>query len=323
MSSCKTSDLKYFKLDYLNFTYFKEGSNDLFQDFLDDFPEIESRTCDMIILRGGKGLTWGYNNVFAFTDFITIRYDDRDSSRGLCVSITARGLETFFSWFNTLSDDDGKVAVVFKLLKDRGCRPSRIDLAFDDESKTFTPDQYERWLLEGYFNTKMKKHGFFCDDKKGYTFYLGSRRKKLIRIYDKDKESDGEINAIRYEFELHGLYAEAMFDQIIDENIPAFGDLILDSFRIINPDSDSNISRCEMLVEWEDFVKSTLTQNYVTVTHYKRYKNINNLQRWIEHDVMPSLKAYELFFGRSWLLHELSRQELNDKGKRLLIDYLI
>lgn len=323
MTSCVTSDLKYFKLDYLNFTYFKAGSDDLFQDFLDDFPEIECQTENMIILRGGKGLTWGYNNVFAFTDYITIRYDDRDFSRGLSVSVSARGLETFFSWFNTLSGDDTKVSVVFQLLKDRGCRPSRIDLAFDDESKTFTPDQYERWLLEGYFNTRMKKHGFFCDDKKGYTFYLGSRKKKLIRIYDKNAESDGEIDAIRYEFELHDLYAQAMFDQIIEENLPAFGDLILDSFRIINPDSDDNISRCEMLVEWEDFLKSTLTQNFVKVTHYKRYKNIEKLQIWIEKDVMPCLKAYELFFGRSWLLHELQKQELNDKGKRLLIDYLI
>ncbi len=317
-----SQDMKYFKLDYLNFTYFNESSEDLFQSFLDDFPEIEAQTSEMVILRGYQK-SWGYNNVFAFTDYITIRFDDRDNTRGVSVSITGRGLEDFFSWFNLVCCDDLKVSEFFKILKSRGCRPSRLDLAFDDYTKRFSPADYERWLLEGYFNTRMKKHGFFCDDKKGYTFYLGNRRKKLIRIYDKDIESDGEIKAVRYEFELHDLYAQAMFDQIIDENVPAFGDLILDSFRIINPDSNNDISRCEMLVEWEDFLKSTLTQNYVKVSHYKRYKNILSLQRWIEKDVLPCLKVYELWFGRSWLLHELKKQELNDKGKRLLLDYLV
>lgn len=317
-----SQDMKYFKLDYLNFTYFNESSEDLFQSFLDDFPEIEAQTSEMVILRGYQK-SWGYNNVFAFTDYITIRYDDRDNTRGVSVSITGRGLEDFFSWFNLACGDDLKISEVFSLLKVRGCRPSRLDLAFDDYSKRFSPADYERWLLEGFFNTRMKKHGFFCDDKKGYTFYLGNRRKKLIRIYDKDIESAGEIKAVRYEFELHDLYAQAMFDQIINENVPAFGDLILDSFRIINPDDNERIDRCSMLVEWEDFLKSTLTQNYVKVTHYKRYKNIVSLQRWIEKDVLPCLKVYELWFGRSWLLHELQKQELNDKGKRLLIDYLV
>lgn len=316
-----SADLKYFNLDYFNFTYFKEGSEDLWQSFLSDFPEFYDQVQDMVILEGGKGTTWGYNNVFCFTDFITVRYDDRDSSKGVCVSITSQGLESFLSWFQRLGEESIRVSEVFKILKERGCRPSRIDLCFDDYSKKFTPDQYERWLLEGYFNTRMKKHGFFCDDNKGYTFYLGNRRKKLIRIYDKNKESDGFIDAIRYEFELHGYYAQAIFDQIIEEDVPAFGDLILDSFRIINPDSNENITRCEMLVEWEDFIKSSLTQNFVEVKHYRGVPKPEKFRKWFEKNLIPSLKGFIQLYGKEWLNLQLEIQQPSDKWRQILKSY--
>lgn len=315
-----SKQIKNFQLDYLNFTYFKNDSEDILQSFLDDFPEFSSHLDDMIILQGRN---WGYKHVLAFTDFITIRYDDT-CDKGVSVSITGSGLETFISWFNTvlhLEKPENRISRLFEMLKARGCRPSRIDLAYDDFSKKFTPKDYAVWFYNGCFNTRMLKHSVVCDGKKGYTFYIGNRRKKLIRIYDKNIESKGEIDAIRYEFELHGDYAVAMFDQIISEDVPLFGDLILDSFKIINRDSNERIDRCEMLDEWEQFVKSSLTQNYITVSHYKRSTSWEKLQKWLEKDVMPALKAYEVMFGKSWLLLELHKKELPDKYKRLLKDY--
>lgn len=318
-----------FYIDYFNFTYFKEGSTDLLQDFFNDFPEIEEHSHEMIIL---KGRSWGYDHCLAFNEFISIRYDDTDKDRGVNVSITGHGLETFIDWFDAHfikycpsgEEENYKMPVseCFSILQSRGVRPSRLDLCYDDYSKRFMPDDYQRWLMNGNFNTRMKKNGFFCDPKGGTTFYLGNRRKKLIRIYDKGIESDGNIDAVRYEFELHGDYAKALFDQICEEDVPRFGDLIVDSFRIINPDSDDNITRCDMLVEWEDFLKSTLTQNFVEVKHYSRTQTWDKLEKWLHCQVFPALKAYEIMFGKSWLLLELRKQELPDKYKTLLKDYL-
>lgn len=315
-----------FIVDYFNFSYFKEGSEDLLQDFLDDFPEIEAHTHEMVVL---KGRSWGYDHCLAFNEYISIRYDDTFKDKGVNVSITGHGLEDFLNWFHfyditldSAPEISPTVALVFSLLRDRGCRPSRLDLAYDDYSKRFMPDDYQRWLMNGNFNTRMKKNGFFRDPKGGTTFYLGNRRKKLIRIYDKSIESDSNIDAIRYEFELHGDYAKAMFDQICEEDVPRFGDIIVDSFKIINPDSDSNITRCEMLVEWEDFLKSTLTQNYVEVRHYTRSQTWDKLDKWLHCQVFPALKAYEMMYGKSWLLLELRKQELPDKYITLLKEYL-
>lgn len=303
-----------FKLDWLSFTYFKENSEDLITDFFSDFPEFEKIKDSLFILDNRK---MNYQNCLSFNDDIMIRFDNQVSNKGVNVQVPSHGLNNFINLFGL-----SEVASLFRLLSLRHCRPSRIDLCFDDFSKTFMPKDFIDWHINDCINTRILNVGFFGSASKGYTFYMGARGKKLIRIYDKDKESGGEINAVRYEFELHREYALSVWNLLINDSSVAFGDLINDSFKIVNRDDDVQMCRCSLLDEWEKFLKSTLTQNYIEIPHIRREVRASKVNAWLETQVFNALKFYVMSNGFSALKESLQALSLSDKYKRLYYDLM-
>ena len=265
----KTIELK---LDWFSFTYKPDlgrleelygienisDKTDIDYFFM-DFPEFDAVKDEFLILSGKSH----YENVLGFlgiSDTCRISFntpDFTDVNMGVNVSIPSHGLEWFFDLMQVDKDADDAVSQMFLLLKNRDCSASRIDLAFDDFSKTFRPKQYVKWWYNDCIRTKFRKMSTSSSLRsEGHTFYLGTRTGgKMLRIYDKDIESNGQVDAVRYEFELHGKHAKDMFQYLIDNPGLYFVSYLRSYFEVIDVTScPSNRSYCTLLPEWEEFL---------------------------------------------------------------------
>ena len=111
---------------------------------------------------------------------------------GVNVSIPSHSLSLFASLFDIDINEVGACARLLSLLKFRGCTFSRIDFCYDDFEKVYTAFDYSKWWYNDQISTRFRN----CDSKGtcgkvGCTFYLGDRRHRMLRIYDKFYESNG------------------------------------------------------------------------------------------------------------------------------------
>ena len=74
----------------------------------------------------------------------------------------------------------------------------------------------DRFLAYKRISTQTKKMQFITSTQtRGATFYCGARGgDRYLRIYDKNYESNGEIDSVRYEMQLRGERANAIFDHV-------------------------------------------------------------------------------------------------------------
>ena len=251
------------RLDWLSFTY-KANIEDIpqgmceFDMFLSEFPKIRENLGDSLVLDRSRF----YEHVLKIDKNIVISYSDEDKSgfgQGVHVTIPGSGLAILFDWFD-LPDDKDTLICLFEHLKNHHCQLSRIDIAYDDFDKIITPYQYAKWKLEKNMVTHFNKFQFVaCDSEKGSTFYLGSRKTgKMLRIYDKDYESNGQVPSIRYEFELRKEYAKDFMDFILQGNDFDFVNYLLSWFDVKDLSKHKNRSEAPRLEEFDSFVKKQI-----------------------------------------------------------------
>lgn len=314
--------MKYnFKLDWLSFTYLLDDIPDLLPEFFKDFPELAK-------IRGSMAESnWKmkYKHCLVWNEDFYIRYDDDATSKGVNVMIPSHGLERFFEVMNCDS-----IASLLQKLDNRHCRPSRIDIAFDDYTKRFVPTDFMYWNLNGFINSRIRNRSLIGANDTGYTFALGSpkNRTRYIRIYDKEKESGGEIKAIRYELEYHNTNALPVWNLLKCGKSFCFGDLINDAFTVVNADSNNDISRCDLLVEWEDFIKSTLLQSSdVEIPKYSKSARYYRRIIWMEtggameavcSEFYYNLLLHGIQFAIQYLLDKVFNRDLKPESKQLV-----
>lgn len=313
-------------LDWLSFTYKSPNAPDdsaipynHFRDFCRDFPVLQE-----FISREGVTLArqrgW-YNTVLQFCDNIRINYNDdhmQNSNRmnsnhlGVNVEIPSHGLSKIFSLFGFRED---QVMEFFSMLKDRHCKASRIDLAFDDFSKTFTPRDFICFYLDGCISSHYQKCNLIASNSMdGGTFYLGDRSSgKMLRVYDKAYESKGQIDSVRYEVELHSQYADEMMRFIADGNEISFSSYIPNFLRVITREGvrhmsgsslpvtlTSDRSHCPSDPRWSEFLDKMqvlrIVESKIKVPHSTSGVSRLKLHRWIN-SISGSLRAYKDIVG--------------------------
>jgi hypothetical protein len=163
---------------------------------------------------------------------------------------------------------------------------SRIDVTLDDWKKLITPFQLE--VLTSGDDDPYKLNKAFCvtrAEKSDYrrskgptggdTWYLGTRKGKkgngsdvLLRVYDKARESEGEVDAIRWELQLRNDRAkDALVALVMESHLRGQSTLckhmgewaasqLLRFVDFRDRSKDANVSRCPRLPWWE-----TLTGN--------------------------------------------------------------
>lgn len=224
-----------FVLDWLEFTYKRPSEEGycIFDSFLEDFPEIDALFDEMKLLDHGMH---GYTNCFTFTDDFMIWFNPDHEEMGVHVVFPGHGMYKLCEIFNLPGlEDFADAKALFDILSNRHCKVTRIDIAYDDFEKVITPHDYNNFMSNGRIRTRARCWSFISSGQRvGGTFYLGRRgNDRFIRIYDKDFESDGKINSIRYEFELRGDWASKIIDLVSRSDKFYFSDLIQNYMEVV------------------------------------------------------------------------------------------
>lgn len=324
------------KIDWLSFTFKPTDDdiathNDILSAFLSYFPIFENVFSECVVFGSGRGRY--FDNCVVWNDNILISWDNADTSRldnlkswdhGINVCIPSHGLCNIFYLLGISSPGDGFIfneyREIYFQLKSRHCQISRLDIAYDDFSKTFYPIDFLKAWLNDEIQSPCKKFKW-CEAGKGggQTFYIGGRSNKLLRIYDKSKESHGEIDSIRYEIELHNKYANEVSELILNDNFDFIS--YFEKYFIILKKQKENCahvekrynSRLDNSIDWENWKKSSFANNK-NVVFPKRSRSVSMEQKehWIKTTVLPSIVQYIKFVGIDVFINMLNDVVLND-----------
>jgi hypothetical protein len=172
---------------------------------------------------------------------------------------------------------------------------SRLDVTLDDWKKLITPFQLE--VLTSGDDDPYNLNKAFCVTRAcnsdyrrskgptgGDTWYLGTKQGKkgnssdvLLRVYDKARESQGEVDAIRWELQLRDDRAKDALVSLVMEAHTRDKDSVLSymgqwaasqllrfvDFR--DRSKDKNVSRCPRLPWWADLTGSAVKAVSVVV----------------------------------------------------------
>lgn len=146
---------------------------------------------------------------------------------------------------------------VFEFINENGGKCTRIDLALDDFLKRVSSQEFREHRNGPDVVTNTRKGKYRGDDETGgFTFYAGSRNSRMMmRVYDKDIESGGKIDAVRYELEAKDEAAVQLQRELVDGHwgdIWASHAVKLIDFR--DRSVSSNVSRCPRVPWWESIV---------------------------------------------------------------------
>lgn len=323
------------KLDWLGFTFKADVSKSEtpLDQFLNTFPEFKREYFVIPEFR----LSRRYSNCMMYCDMV-ISYNTFEGdltpseyskmfSMGVNVQVPSHSLDLLFEMFEINKNDDYAVYNLFTFLRGRNCKFSRIDMAFDDFKKAFRPSYYAKKWLEHLIQTPVHDNNvmFWGSDETGGTMYFGSlkKRNKLLRIYDKFIESDGEIDSIRYEFEYHSNIADNFADLVLNEykdGVP-FLELLYAIVKVKDAKSVENCARIQdakIDETWINALIDNLTLKCPIRVPSVRISYENSLTHYLEYQALPSITGFSLVYGTHALL-ELIRQAL--KQDRINLKY--
>jgi hypothetical protein len=104
---------------------------------------------------------------------------------------------------------------------------SRLDLALDDYDRTFTPRQFAEACVDGTLDSEQAKLGpgavtrvrgknWEWSRRDGGCFWLGGRMSsRLLRVYDKGRESKGTIPSVRIELQCRNEHALGLLRDLL------------------------------------------------------------------------------------------------------------
>lgn len=238
-------------LDWVEFTYHPVlvPGQSVIDAFCHVFPEFDEdmRYCGIMRERG----TLNYACVcdMGCNAYSIMWHPDRPEM-GVHVRFPGSAVPLLSGIFRLKSDNQGwsLAAPLFDILNSRVCegariRYTRIDIAFDDFDKVYTPADYIYFQFSNRIRSKCKQSqcnfSALQSPNMGSTWYLGkrsgSKNYRFLRVYDKNYQSKGKINSIRYELELRGDYAARVIDEICaNSSTLLFGDLIQDMFVVLD-----------------------------------------------------------------------------------------
>jgi hypothetical protein len=216
---------------------------------------------------------------------------------------------------------------------------TRMDATLDDYSKRITPmdlellssgadDPYE--LNKRFMVTRAKQSDFRRSKgpRGGDTWYLGGPKSdSRLRVYDKARESGGEIDAIRWEMQLRGLAAKsALVHLVLSHSSAQMQEMGLwvagELLRFVDfkdREADSNVTRCPRLPWFSELVGDAekalpvVVKPPLTVERMHAYAD-RALPSWLA-TLADSAPAVSCRSPEEYILHLLSqgRQERSER----------
>lgn len=176
------------------------------------------------------------------------------------------------------------------------CRCTRLDWAIDDFDHILDLHEISQACERGDYSGA-KSHRYFQRQKRGdyqigRTIYFGSAQSdKQIRIYDKNVESKGQINSIRYEIQWRDNLSQAAFEKLFSASGHEDGGKALSSLAVgaisLYQRRNAVLSRSTPLPMWQEFVAKVGGASKLSARRIQPM--ISDKIRWIESQVIRTL----------------------------------
>ncbi len=181
---------------------------------------------------------------------------------------------------------------------------TRIDIFFDDYQRSITPNELNKIAkkkdVSGFLmiHHKESRVGVAGKNETRLThdeLSFGRRGQngcgKYLRVYDKDLESKGEKNCIRWEIEFTKKRADLVFQKLCEtRSIDAFatlcGALIGGSINFVHRNNDKNISRLTVYDFWQEILD---VLGSVVIRTVSEKTDIEGKYNFIYRQVSPTL----------------------------------
>jgi len=189
-----------------------------------------------------------------------------------------------------------------------GFKPTRIDLAIDDYTKSISWEQFDAAYDAGYA-IGFRECGLSTSKKErktnGFTFYMGSKRsEKLYRFYDKDVESNGEIAAYRLEVQFRDEWSKSVWQKLLAPKCEKdFHQAIVDcvctpiDFYVETVDDANFITRIPL--DWWASYKKMVRSNGITLSCGRVKTSIDSAMEWVENQVETTLAMIETYLDKT------------------------
>ena len=326
-------------LDWLGFTFVPDPHLPVepMLQFINAFPEFRVEEFEIAYLQSHYQHCQYWNDILvSYNDLFDAPCEStflHKLNMGVNVQCPSHALPVLFNLFG-FNDDD--YYSLFQLIRDRGCRFSRIDLCFDDFDKVYTAGYYIRKVFKyvdkpcirsPYINSVTT---FGANSKQGQTIYFGSlkKRTKLLRIYDKYAESNGIVDCVRYEFELHGAHACLLAESILDDPVYRYGFPFFDYLKqwIVVLD-ETSVSRCNEVrnakedIDWINSFNSQFNAKILVKSEESKDLELFHLTNYIRRS-KKQMAGYCKLFGVQSLIKfiddAIEHEEISDKYLRYM-----
>lgn len=192
-----------------------------------------------------------------------------------------------------------------------GSKCTRIDVFWDDYSRIVSPKDIQVIVDKGDFSmfqiaskSSTKNRTLKKNDGLTYDAVTFGRRGtkgsgKYLRIYDKNLESKGESNCVRWECEFSQGKAHKVFTALagVEGNLDFFaticGSLIGGCITFVHRTGEKHISRLNVYEWWNLIVKSL---GKLSVRIAKKKNTLTGMFVWQERQVSPSLACIRKTF---------------------------
>jgi len=185
-----------------------------------------------------------------------------------------------------------------------GGRCTRIDVFFDDYNRTICPKDLQAVVDKGDFslfriasknqtlNRTIKKNNGVTYDAVTFGRRGSAGSGKYLRVYDKNLESNGKENCVRWEVEFSQKYAEKAFNLIArgDGNLEVFaatcGGLVGGCISFVKRTGTKHIDRLDVYKWWMDI---TDFLGVLVVRVSKKKNTLTGMMEWTERQISPTL----------------------------------
>lgn len=205
--------------------------------------------------------------------------------------------------------DNNPVALVAWVLMEKG-KVTRLDIAIDSDSVSM--NEVVKAQESGNLVSRAQNRRLVSNYQDGSkTLYVGSpQARRMVRFYDKAKEQKvdrpGQIWT-RCEVQFRHEQAQAASVHIVEGC--DLRDLVFSSVDFRNSSQDENISRCDRLGWWSDWVGSVNRLSFALGN--KLAETVEKVYEWVRKQVAPSLAFMDKFFGHDpkWLFDLLDANQ--------------
>ncbi len=254
---------------------------------------------------------WYYKKSYLFANNVTIQYYDEMEDKEYAAMMNGRfTVDIPGRALDELKPDD--IIFIVNRLKHFGFSCTRVDIFFDDAERIITPRELQPLAdlnhMTGFLRGRIERDtGHYADNEDMMTFgrrgNIGSG--SYLRVYDKTAESDGVIDAIRWELELSNKKAKKFFSRIS----AGYGDILIFETHIREviggcidfrdkSVGDKNLGRCPRYSFWERIL-SMLGAAKITIERVKTA--VDRAKKWIFRQTIGSLQMCHEVFGSDFI----------------------